>query len=212
MAYTFLQLQDEVLAYGFGASAYRARVQRWLNEGQHAAVRRVPTRDYLTSAITPTAPGTSSYILPADFARLESVVRSADQTPLHPVGIDWMDTLSAAGGTPQLYALDDQGLNLYPTPDGVYALKLRYWKDPVDMTSDTDAPTVPAAHQDILVSYAVSRAFRAEDDQERAASFMADFERGLAELAADRRGEIADGNRQVAGMWNQRHGESSGYR
>lgn len=212
MAYTFLQLQDEVLAYGFSSTAYRDRVKRWLNEGQHAVIRRVPTRDFLTSATTSTAAGTVAYPLPADFARLESVVLTVDRTPLHPVSIDWLDTLSAAGGTPQLYALDDQGLNIYPTPDGVYALKLRYWKDPVDMVGDTDAPTLPATHQDILVSYAVSRAFRAEDDQERAASFMGDVERGIAEMAADRRGEVADGNRQVPGMWNQRHGGTAGFR
>jgi hypothetical protein len=212
MAYTFLQLQDEVLAYGFSATAYRARVQRWLNEAQHAAIRRVPDRDNLTSSTTSTISGTVAYSLPSDFARLESVVRTVDRAPLHPISIDWMDTLSAASGTPQLYALDDQGLNLYPTPDGVYALKLRYWKDPVDMAGDTDVPSLPAAHQDILVSYAVSRAFRAEDDQERAVAFMQDFERGITEMAADRRGEVNDGNRQVPGMWSQRHTNTGGFR
>lgn len=210
--YTYVELQDEVLNYGFGSTAYRARAKRWLNEAQHAVARRVFIRDLLTSTTVTTVSGTSVYSLPTDFARLESLVYTANASPLHPVSFQWLDTYTSASGTPSLYALDDLGINLYPTPDAVYSLKLRYQKDPADMSADADIPTLPAAHHDILTSYAVSRAFRAEDDQERAASFMGDFERGLVELAADRRGELADGPKQVPSMWTQRHGSSTGYR
>jgi hypothetical protein len=212
MSYTFLQLQDEVLAHGFDSTQYRARIQRWLNEGQHLTMRRVTTRDFVTSSTVTTAAGTVSYSLPTDLDRIQDLVRTVDQTPVHPISMEWMDTLPPASGAPTLYALSDSGISFYPTPAGVYTLRLRYWKDAADMTLDTDTPTIPSAHQHVLVSYACSRAYRAEDDQERAASFMADYERGLVGMAADRRGEQGDGPKQVPGMWNQRHGESSGYR
>jgi hypothetical protein len=48
-AQTFLNLQDEVLAHGFSATAYRTRVKRWLNEGQWRAARALGLREHVTT-------------------------------------------------------------------------------------------------------------------------------------------------------------------
>lgn len=212
MAYTFVQLQDEVLAYGFDATSYRNRVKNWLNEAQHASIRRVPTRDNMASLTYTFTALTFQYIPPQDCIRVDSIIRFDDRTPLHPVSPEWVDTLTPTTGTPTLYYMDNFGIIVYPTPDRDTKVLFRYVRDATDMAADGDLPIIPAAHQDILISYAVARAFRAEDDQERAAAFMGDYERGLVELAADRRAENSDGAKQVQGMWVSRHGSSSGFR
>lgn len=212
MAYTFLELQNEVLAYGFDSTMYRARVQRWLNEAQHAAIRRVPTRDNQSSGFWTLAAGNNQISLPTGFVRVDSIVRTDDHSPIHPVSAEWADTLTPATGGPSLYWMEFAGIFVYPTPDQPYTLFMRYVRDPAEMVNDADVPTIPPAHQDILISYAAARAYRAEDDQERAGAFMGDFERGLVELAADRRHENGDGPSQVEGMWVGRHGTSSGFR
>lgn len=208
----YTQLQDECLNYGF-APGYRPRFQNWLNEAMHAIARRVFIREMVTTADTVVAAGTGTIALPTDFVRLQDVINRSDASlqPLAPISQERYDGLVPQAGPPVYYTLDAAGVLLFPTPSSTITIRVRYYRDFADALS-TDTPPLPAAHHDVLVSYAVSRGYRSEDDQERANAFMADFERGVAELAADRRGEIQDGPKQVAGMWGEIHPGNAGYR
>lgn len=209
---TFSELKDECLNYGFSSTRYRTRFGQWLNDAQNEVCRRVFVRELLDTATVSTSSGTATYSLPADFVRVTQLLLNDEKLSVDPVSIEWFATLSAASGTPRMYALDEGGLNLYPTPDGVYALTLRYYRDPADMSADADTPVIPAAHQRLLISYALAYGYRAEDDQERAVSYMADYERELARFANDRRGENQDGPVQLPGMWNTRHPQTPEFR
>lgn len=208
----FGQMQTECLAYGFGDSAYRSRFKAWLNDAQRLTLRRVPIRETWSRSTVTTTSGTKTYTLPTDLVGIRSLTDSASNVPLDPIDPRWLDTITASSGTPRTYALDDTGLVLYPTPDGAYSLLLRYVANPADMAADTDTPLIPAAHHDLLISYAVSRAYRSEDDDQRAQTLMSDYERGVAQLADDRLSEVQDGPKQVPGMWTQRHPITPGYR
>lgn len=207
MSYTFATLRAEALAYGF-TSDYTSRIGVWLNEGQHRVARRIEIRDLLVTSTTTTVAGQVAYALPSDFARLRALTRTDTGTPMDPVSIEFFDGLlysPQATGAPRMYTFDGSGLNLYPTPDGAYNLQLRYYRDPPDMALDGDTPSIPPAYQDILISYAVMKAYRAEDDVQMAQFYLGEFNRGLAELASDRQFEIDDSPRQVPGTWGNRH-------
>lgn len=213
-AMTFQDLQNEVLAYGFDSTTYLSRVKRWLNEAQWKALRRVPLRELKVTATLSTTSGTSYVSLTAGnkTLRIVDVVYADSGDELQPVSLEWMDRLSVAIGTnaatgrPLYYCTDGTDpyamkLQLWPVPNAVYSLVLRYYKEPAEMSANSDAPTIPDAHVDLLVNYAVSRAFRAEDDQERAAQFMAEYETGVRALADDRMREVPTGLKQVPGTW-----------
>jgi hypothetical protein len=204
VSYTFKTLQDEVLAHGFDSS-YRSRIKAWINEGRAVAERRVRLRTLETTLTRTTTAGATTVPLPADFMYMRGITVTSTGEELSPVSIQWMDSLvtgnaSPSTGRPAYYCLDVGSVRLWPVPDAAYSLLLRYDTEPTDMANDTDDPAFPADYQHILISYAIARAFRAEDDQERAASFMADYERGLAEMASSYRRETS-GPKQVPGMW-----------
>jgi hypothetical protein len=105
---------------------------------------------------------------------------------------DALDAMPAASGRPQRYALAAEGIKLWPTPDAVYSLSVRYFRDPTDMAADADVSILPADWHDLMVTFALSRAYRAEDDAEMAQFHMATFEKDLNLLAADRLAENTD--------------------
>jgi hypothetical protein len=53
-----------------------------------------------------------------------------------------------------------------------------------------------------MISYALSRAYRSEDDPQMSQFFYAEFMRDLQMLGADRQSVVRDGPRQVPGMWS----------
>lgn len=198
---TFLQLQDEVLNHGFNANTYRARVKDYLNIAQARIARTAEIRDLVTKASVVTVSGTQAYTLPTDFVRLQSLVDDPNNVQLSIASPKQFDKYPTVNGAPYLYALSEQGLLLYPTPDAVYTLTLRYWKDPVDLSADGDISALPIDYHDLMVSFALSRTYRSEDDIVMSQFFYSEFERDLAKLRADRMYEAQDGPRVVPGTW-----------
>lgn len=182
---TFLQMQTEVLDHGFGTQ-YSTRIKAWLNQAQQRIARAVDMRELETRTTVNTVNGVATVALPADFVRLQSLVDAAIGRPLDPKSGAEIDAMPAATGRPVFYGLGAEGIRLWPTPDAVYTLTYRYYKDPADMVADADVSTVPADWHDLMVTFALARAYRAEDDAEMANFHMATFEKDLALLAGDR--------------------------
>lgn len=203
MALNFKGLQDEVLNHGFDVT-YRPRVKVWLNEAQHLVARRVILPEMVTASVVTTTVGNASVPLPSDAVRVQGVVAVDVNRRLDSVTLAQMDGYETArSGRPLLFAVDEasDSLLLYPKPDGEYQLKIRYLGVPTDMESDTDFPTTPAAYQGVLVTYALSRAYRSEDDFEMANQYTSAFDEDLARLATDvQYRDMA--SRKVPGMWD----------
>jgi hypothetical protein len=203
----FLELQNEVLAHGFDQSVYRLRVQRWLNEAQAriARILELPNQ-YVTSTIT-TVVGTDTYNLPSDVVRINGVTNASSPNELTYVedaaDINYNNQAGQSVGEPQYYTLSGgTTIQLSPIPDAVYSLTLDYYKAPSALSADTDVSAIPSDYHDVMISYALSRAYRSEDDMQMSQFFYAEFMRDLQMLGADRQFVVRDGPRQVPGMWN----------
>ncbi len=202
---TFLELQDEVLNHGFDQTAYRSRVKNWLNEAAHRVARSLELRDVKASYDLATVVGGLSYTLPADFVRMESVTDTTSWDSLDLTPQADIDNITVTG-TPEYYAFGkDNTIVLWPISDHIQTIRLLYYKNPAALSADTDVSPLPADYHDLLVSYACSRAFRAEDDYESSQFFMAEFQRDLAQLGTDRQYESGDVT-VIAGCWPTQDG------
>lgn len=199
-------MQNEVLAHGFDSSVYRPRVRNWLNEAQSriARILELPSL-YTTSTIT-TASGTDTYSLSSDVIRINGITNASSPNELtyvnDPADINYTNYAGQNMGEPQFYTLSGQSsIRLSPVPDDAYTLTVDYYKSPTTLSGDSDVSALPADYHDVMISYALSRAYRSEDDSQMSQFFYSEFMRDLQQMGADRQSVVRDGPRQVPGMW-----------
>jgi hypothetical protein len=202
---TFLELQNEVLAHGF-AEQYRPRVKTWLNEGLQKIARKVNLWESELVASLDTVAGTREYEMGLGAVRILSVFDTDRDTQLNNVDISERDSWGDEQGDAVSYGFWNGKLVLYPEPRSVRNLQIRFRAAPGQLIDDDDYPAMPEFYVDVMISFALSRAFRAEDDIELAQFYWQEWERGLADLANDV--EYADESsiRQVGGMLRPRGG------
>ena len=92
-------------------------------------------------------------------------------------------------------------ITLWPTPDGSYPLSLRYWRLPQDMEADGDEPEIPAQYHDVLVAYAMWKAYLRENDYPAASTWKAEWEAGVMKMRGEVQADVFEGPRQVGGTW-----------
>lgn len=203
-------LRTEVLAHGFDPIAFTARIDQYLNDAQFLVARRVDYYvDDATFAIN-TVAGTDTYLWPTDFARGRSLFDDVRNLELQYVSIRAIDQSNGASGAPLYYAFIGSTVRLYPIPDGVYNLVLRYWKLPNTLVADSDTPTMPADWHRLLWYWAVKECYAAEDDSQTSQYWEQMFNIGLSNFAADQKFPDTDGPNQAAGMWDQNDSLSLG--
>ena len=197
-----LDMRTEVLAHGFDASLFGSdRINRYLNDAYMLVCRRVDYYIDESSQQIATVAGTATFPLPANFARIRSLLDTDRQTELTEVSVRDIDRSSIAQATPNYYALDAQNIHLYPTPDGIHNLLFRYWLLPALLVGDTDTPTLPADWHRLLTEYAIGRCYWAEDDAGTGSQWEQKFATTLAEFTADQRFPSTDYPTQAEGMW-----------
>lgn len=209
---TYRQLQDEVLSYQFSEGKYRSLVKTWLNDAQRIAVLQSEMRAMRASAAYTTEAGEANLELPANFNRLYEIRELATGVLLTPMDLDELDTLPASQGRPSIYTSDGTDLIVYPTPDAPYALSLRYWKLPSDMSADADLPEIPVQYHALLVAFAMWKAYLRENDYQAASVWSAEWQAGLLKMRGEVEADMFDGPRQVAGSQGDLHGSLSGGR
>lgn len=220
-------IRTQVLSYGFDQSQFLSRITVYVNDAQSSIARRV---GYYTSeasvALTTTA-GTALYAWPTlsagsgpsspwfgnapALARVRSLVDLDQQRDLQSVLLDDIDQSSSQSGRPTAYALDGAGLHLYPSPDGVYHLELRYWQLPSLLVNDSDVPSLPADWHRLLWMWALAECYYAEDDPQNGQMWEARFEKTLAQFSADAKFPSTDTPMQIRGMWQEGGLESRGW-
>lgn len=197
-----LALRNEVLNHGFDPIAFGARINQYLNDAQALICRRVDYYVDEASLDFNTISGTSNYPQPADFARDRALRETDVQVELTQVDLRMIDRSAPMTGPPRFYALDGVTLHLFPTPDNVYPMELRYWKLPAALVNDTDTSNIPADWHHMLWVYATWLCYEAEDDQQSGQYWMQRFNTELAEFSADQRFPSSDSPSQIADMWN----------
>lgn len=212
-----LQLRSEVLAHGFDPVQYGARVNNYLNDAAYLIARRVDY--YVNEAVLQiaTTAGNNTYqLLPGGIAgsagtelseatpiaRIKSVFDNDRRVELAAVSERQIDRSPNTQGAPLYYAVLYAGnLELYPTPDGVYNIRVRAWTLPPKLVNDTDVPKMPEDWHRLLWYYAVAECYNSDDDLGTGGQWMQRFTEGLAEFAADQKFPSTDGPTQAADMW-----------
>lgn len=198
-----LALQTEALAHGFDPVQYGARVVQYINDAQALIASRVDYYiDEATDSIS-TVAGTATYPFPTDFARMRSLYDSNRNVEIEYASLRMIDNSSQSTGAPAYYAITGANIELWPVPDGIYPLVMRYWKKPAALVNDTDTPVMPEEWHSLLWTYAVAQAFKGDDDIPTAQAWMQDFNTGLSMFAADVKFPSSDGPSQAASMWDR---------
>lgn len=176
-----------------GAEATSADILNWINDGISEIARR--TQQPQATATTAVAAGTAAYNLTtfaADIIRLRSVM--FDGSVLQPISIEEADTFladrekSTSQGTPSMYWLWADQINVWPTPDnasGGKLLKLFYQKRPAAVAVDADIPAIPLHMHTDLVDYVVAQVLETTGDTDRADRRLARFQQAADTASAD---------------------------
>lgn len=202
---TYVEIQNEVLNYGFddGPQVYRSRVKQWINEGEFQIAREVEGPEYQEDQGIPLVIGTYKYELPNDFLRVQDVYYPLLGNRLRPVDLQQFDMTSPEQvfGPPAMYTLWNKFLWIFPTPSSADQLLMRYLRRPPTLVNDADVPLLNGNYLHLLVMYAVTRAFEAEDDYEAAQYFEGRYRKDLAAYATDVQARVIDRPRLLDGAW-----------
>jgi hypothetical protein len=198
---TFKELQDFALGDDFDETR-RTLTKAFINQalGRLHRALKLPSLD--ARATVSTVAATASYSLPADFVTLhddEAILYGTDV--LEPVDISEFDQTVAASGQPRYFALSENLIRLYPTPNAVYVLTMRY-RSVQTLTADADVPVLATDQQASLAWFARAKLYLLTDDPDMHAQILATLPR---ELQAE---NLASGQQrvprrtQVPGTWS----------
>lgn len=199
MALTFLDLQDEVLHDEFDDGKYRTLVKRWLNIALGKVARALGLPAVQTTG-TPLAlvAGTATYPLDDMIEVIHSI--RVNGRNLIQVDITELDEYEDdSRGTPTHFALFGSDITFWPAPDAAISPQIRYTGRATALSADTDLLPIDDDDSDVLVNFAKSKAFAAEDDAEMATYFLQLHRDGLREMRAQSERTRHD-VRQVQGM------------
>jgi hypothetical protein len=203
---TFGQIVNEVLQFGFndGPQVNRRRIENWVNEGQLKIARQVDAPEFQETEEIVQQAGVWKYPLPEGFLRLQDIYYPEYTTRLRPVDLQQFDLTAPAlvEGPPEIYVVYQNELWVFPASiEGTGNLELRYFKKPPKLAAEGDVPTLNVDYLDLLVTYAVIRAYEAEDDLEMATSHKARWKEDLDEYASDVQWRVDDRPRVIDGTW-----------
>lgn len=104
-----------------------------------------------------TADGTAAYSVPTGARKTISIVDTTNKNRLWPKDIEWyeqMDTSTDVSGRPEYYVRYGSQYLFWPTPDGAYAIRVRYTKLPTTLSADGDTPVYPTEWHMVIVRLA----------------------------------------------------------
>lgn len=199
--YTFLDLQNEVLAFQFSETKYRPLVKKWLNQGVRRAALESEMRLRESIAAYTIEAAAQTLELPEDFASFTDFYDADTGARIYPTDVQDFDRLTARPGRPTHYVTIGSDLRLYPTPDATYNLDLRYRSLPADMVLDEDTPGLPVQYQELPIAYAMKKAYLRENDSQQAQVWDAEWQAGVLKMRGEVQSDMADGPRQIAGSY-----------
>lgn len=203
---TYGDIINEALNFGFndGPQVNRGRIEKWVNEGQQQIARQVEAPEFQSTEVLTLKQGTWKYPLPSDFLRMQDIYYPELVARLRPLDIQQYDMSAPAKfeGPPEMYTVYASELWLFPTPNNsTDTLEVRYIKNAPALKAEADIPLLDKNYLHLLVDYAVTRAFEAEDDTEAAQAHKARWKEDLDNYATDKQWRIVDRPRVLDGSW-----------
>ncbi len=163
-----------------GAQLKDADIIDWINEAQ----REIYTKNNLgmKKGTVATIIGTSEYAFPNDLMRLFNV--KYDGNTLQEISqqdvdefIANYDTLTLGNGTPTHYWTYADKITLYPVPDSVKNLTIRYNRTPSDIVADDSIPLdLDLKYHNRVLDYCHAQAAHLDNDMQKYTLFMQRFE------------------------------------
>lgn len=137
----------------------------YLNRAYWEILDKYKFREKEVIASFVTIASTPFYHVPTLLEALQSLAikdnNSDAYTPLDPMTSDEYNQVfvntTDNEGKPEKYLRETSGIRLWPTPDDVYTLKIRYWSVLSDL-SDTVDPTIPQVWHEVILFGGVARA------------------------------------------------------
>lgn len=157
-------------------------VRDWINDAMREIILDNDLLKVRSTAVV--AVGQPNYGLPSDVLRLHSL--SYDGRPINEVSlsearktIDVDDTANYPRAVPQEYWVWGSEFFLYPAPSEAKQVTLYYNRNPTAVVNTTDVPELPARYDNRLVEYCIAQASELDDNDERAARKLNQFQEGL---------------------------------
>jgi len=200
-------LRAEVLNHGFDGSIFSAGVlNQYINDAISELSAKAQYYGEEAEATTTLTGGTGTYSFSSlslvDPTKIRSVRLTSPLQELSLIDLRDIDRSTTVTGVPYCYALNGQGLTVYPTPDSSYTLKVRYWRLLPALSQDTDTPALPPRYHRALTFYAIARCFEREDDVQQAQYYDQKWMETIRNLKADLVFPLTDGPRQVRSQWD----------
>lgn len=195
-------LRDEVIGHGFDQTQYGARITQYLNDAQLKIASECDF--YVDEAISlfSTVVGTDTYSWPARLAEIRSIFDTTRRIELQYASLRSMDRSTASNGAPLWWAITGPNVRLYPVPDNVYPLEMRYWALPATLVNDTDIPSLPEQWHPLLWTFACWMCFESDDDDRLGQYWEGRWNREFSAMKADLKFPTTDGPSQAGSMWN----------
>jgi hypothetical protein len=197
---TTANLLSEVLAHQFNSGRYSDLIVTWLDQAQKRIYRKSKLRTAQDVYEFDTEADEPEYALPADYARIERVINTDIQNPLLFMEQKDYDDADTSDGTPDRYVIFGTNLFLYPTPNAAVPIRLRYWTLPPTITTETN-PVIPDDYSQLLVEYALSKAYQAEHDFDAATYHRSNFDVELLNLTSETTEDSREAPTRVKGCW-----------
>lgn len=146
----------------------------YLNQAYWELLDKYPFREKEVRGTWPTVVGTRIYNVPNPFEALKHLAivnpDSMKHEPLRQLGHDvyeqkYIDT-SDNRGVPTHYIRESNQMILWPTPDDVYTIVMRYWTTLDDLSASND-PNMPQSWHELIKYGAIWRAFVDTGDFQR---------------------------------------------
>jgi hypothetical protein len=157
-------------------------IRRWANEGLLKIARE--TDALLDTTTIASIIGTSEYVLPADFLRVDRV--AFDGVPLIRTTSQDLDMANPSRNvTPVIQALPTRfyirrkRVILYPAPDRVKNITVEYTARPNELVNAADVPEIPVEYHQDIIRFALSRAYELDGERTDAQTAMQEFNEGV---------------------------------
>jgi hypothetical protein len=177
-------------------------IVRWVNDACLEIVTNNHTNEGMFRGITPVVVGQDVYDLPSDMLVLRAVrvnglsMKATTYEQLIAAGLVSEDSSAPDQGTPSMYWVHDDKINLVPVPDtALGTVDIMYVKTPDILTSamlDRE-PDVPTQYHLRIVEYCIAQAAELDDNEGKYQMKMQQFKNNLDNLRSNGEQPEADG-------------------
>lgn len=211
---TFGDLVTAALSNDFESTVMGTTVRQAIKDGIGEMVRIARPPGTERTATLVLSAGVAKYPLPFAsyvFVDLIDIYDPSTGLPLATLPVAEFDKLVGVAGPPQVYALFDNNILLYPTPAATETLVWRF--NAIGLPAlDTDfmaqVTGIPESYLYALICFARYRMFQMEDDAQMATYWRGEFDKNVHTMQADMGGRNGLEVRQVPGMFSSRVGPS----